>query len=425
MIKSHWMQLTQAMPTLLGSRLMAALACLRVCGLRVIVPMCVSSGLAGCGTDARDGAAVGTGPDTFSVELVSTVGKMEGAPEELFGRIVAVAADRDRAVYVADGIGDVVRAYGVAGSYLGTVGSGGDGPGEFRYLRGVGVDGSGALLVRGHFRVSTFEAPAGQEWADSLTGTFSVAGHQAPAGLRGKYRAGRYLAPSHVWRNFRRGLPYYLAFDADGPTGDTVWVPPFPNPQFAGRANYPVDESSGRNVDGINRVPFEPAASWDVAPDGRVVMAEGTAYRIVEVGPLGDTLRAVERAPVPRSVTPEEARDSLRAFRERLDSVPVPLSRVRGMSDAARAVELPDVAPEIIGVSLDRDDNLWVRRWPRTGRSETLYDLYDADRRLIGVVVVPVSFVPDLAPWLSRELMVGVTRDPDTGLDQVTVYRIP
>ena len=126
-----------------------------------MVPMCVAAGLGGCETDAVEESPRFAATDTFVAAPLSTIGAVDGAPE-LFGRIVGVAADGDRTVYVADGIGDLVRAYAPDGRYLGTVGREGDGPGEFRYLRGIGVASSGELTVRGHFRVSLFVPRAGR-----------------------------------------------------------------------------------------------------------------------------------------------------------------------------------------------------------------------------------------------------------------------
>lgn len=364
--------------------------------------------------------------DTIQAQPSAMIGELEGASEYLFGRIVGVAVDSAGTIYVADDIGSSVRAYDQAGEYLGTVGSEGEGPGEFSYLLGVDIDASGDLLVRGAFRVSVFSRSGEGAFADSLVRTTPVEGARADRGVRGRMSASRFYGPSYAWEGFQRRGYYYLVYDASGVITDTIAVPPFPDPESTGRANYPVNaQGFGVNVDGINRAPFEPRPTWDITDDGHVVFSRGDRYEIVEVGPEGDTVRTIRRAVEDVPIPDAERRDSAQAFNARLDSVPVPINEVRGMSAMARRRELPATLPPVVMVQVDRARNVWVRRWPSAEVAETVFDVFDPTGLHVRTVRVPVSLRQQPAPWVAGQVIAGVVEDSGTGIERVAVFRLP
>jgi hypothetical protein len=363
--------------------------------------------------------------DTLHAEMHALIGQADGAAEHLFGQVVGVAVDEAGVIYVADAFGSSVRAYDASGAYLSTVGSEGDGPGEFRYLLGLDLDPDGHLLVRGAPRISVFARGPTGAVTDSLVRTLPVEPGLADRSVRGKAVGRGYFAPSYYWEGFQRRGYFYLAHDSVGRITDTVFVPPFADPETTGVANYPVnDQGFGVNVDGINRAPFEPRPSWDVDRRGRVVFAPGDRYEIVQVGPRGDTVWSVRRSVAAREIPVPERRDSAAEFNARLDSVPVSIDDVRGMSAMARRRELPATLPAIIGIQVAEDGDLWVRRWPGTGTDETVFDVLDPTGTLLHAVRVPAALRSVPAPWIAGDLVVGVIVDPTTGVEQVGVFRL-
>lgn len=363
--------------------------------------------------------------DTVRADLQAQIGEVDGPPEYLFGRIVGVAVGSRGVTYVADAIGSSVRAYDQDGQYLSTIGSEGDGPGEFRYLLGLDIDARGDLIVRGAFRLSVFRESETGGVADSLIRTVPIEGPNPDRDVRGKAVGLNYYGPSYFWEEFQRRGYFYLSYDSLGTITDTIFVPRFPHPETTGLANYRVNDQGGRNIEGISRAPFEPRPSWDVNDAGHVLFATGDRYEIVEVGVQGDTVRTIRYARPPRSVPQEERRDSARAFNTRLDSVPVPIAQVRGMSAMARARELPDVLPQILAVHVGGRGDIWVRTWPRAGMEETVFDVFDSAGKPLRQVVVPAALKTIPAPWLSGDLVAGVTADPVTGVELIAVFRMP
>lgn len=378
--------------------------------------------LAGCEGSASHVSAVA---DTLRAEPEAWIGTAEGSPEYLFGRIVGIAVDTAGVIYVADDFGSTVRAFDPSGSSLDTVGSEGDGPGEFRYLLGLDFDPAGRLHVRGAFRLSVFEHSAESGLADSLVRTFPVEGGAEDRLVRGQAGAARFYAPGFVWEGFRRRGYYYLAFDSLGAVADTVLLPSFPDPESTGVANYAVNAEGGRNVAGINRAPFEPRPSWDISDEGRIWFTQGDRYEILELSPSGDTLDVIRRPYEPRPVPAGERRDSADAFLARLDSLPVPLDDVRGMSEMARRRDLPSVLPPIVAVRVSESGDVWVRRWPESGTRETTFDVVDPSGAADRTILVPEALSTHPAPWLSDERVIGVVEDPETGVQRVGVFRLP
>ena len=95
-------------------------------------------------------------------------------------------------------------------------------------------------------------------------------------------------------------------------------------------------------------------------------------------------------------VPAREARESARAFRERLDSIPVPLDRVRGMSDIARSGELPAVLPQILAIQVDDVGNMWLKRWPQADVKHTIFDILDPSGAPLKTVRIPADLLSDL-----------------------------
>lgn len=377
---------------------------------------------AACGSETREDPGTPASVDSVAPLATTEIGRLDGASDYLFGDIVGITRDPGGVIYVADRIGESVRAYDSDGLYLGTVGSEGDGPGEFRRLLHILIDAEDQLIVRGAFRLSAFERSNGSQFADSVVQTVAVEGARTDRDIPGRLSDSVYYSPGYEWEDFmRRGYYYEVYGRRAGTLVDTLAVPSLADPESTGRANYMVSEQGGMNVDGISRAPFEARPSWDVTQDGRVWFTEGSSYEVFEVGPGGDTLSILRRAVPPDQVPEDELRDSVEAFEQRLDSLPVSLDRVRGMSAMARERRPSTVFPAIASVRVGVSGLLWVRRWSTAG--VTTYDVFDSGR-LVRVVQLPAHLQSAPAPWLSLEVVVGVATDAETGVERVVVYHL-
>ena len=269
--------------------------------------------LSGCSTGDELAAGPGLPSDTLHAETLVVIGELDGPPEYLFGDVASVAVGPDSIVYVADGLGSNVRAYGLDGQFLATIATEGDGPGELRFPNDLSFDPQGLLNVRQRYRLTVFTPRASGQLRDSVVRTVSL---ERPTleGARAKTNGALFYSPSYYYFMFVRHRYFYEVLDPVGPTGDTIPVPAVPIPEVLGRANYPV-EGGGIPVEGVNLAPFEPRPHWDVTPDGRVLMTLGADYEVFEILPGGDTLRVIDVDAAPVSVPPRRTPRQRRGLR--------------------------------------------------------------------------------------------------------------
>lgn len=133
--------------------------------------------LAACGDSDAASAPVGEVTDSAGIPIVTSaaadriyarvadapslsIGELEGPDALLFNRIRTVARDREDNVIVADGGSDEIRVFDSGGNHIRTMGGSGDGPGEFRVLRGAWPleDGTIAAFDSRLDRISRFGA---------------------------------------------------------------------------------------------------------------------------------------------------------------------------------------------------------------------------------------------------------------------------
>lgn len=380
---------------------------------------------AACGTDAPPATGDASKADTTVAEAV--FGEVEGAEQDLFGDVQAVAVGPRDLIYVADRQPPSVRAFTPSGRFVGWVGREGDGPGEFRWPTDLVFDREGRLYARDLQRVTVYAPAAEGALPDSVLRTMTLPGYGNSAMVRAATDGTLYYYPDSRLRPDDPDEYFYLPFDSSGATGDTLRVPELPNREYLQSAFVVVAENTGRMIRGVNRAPFEPTATWAITAEGTILASPGDAYRIVEVDGGGDTLRAIAPAaggavPVPEA----EARDSAAAFRARLDSLPVPVADVRRMSPVARSGTLPSALPEVLALHTDAEGRIWVRRWPRKNPSSvTAFDMLGPDGEIERTVLLPARLRPEPPPHIAGDLIVGVVVDPATEVQRVGVFRVP
>lgn len=360
--------------------------------------------------------------DTLVAQRVLTIGQAAGDENYLFGEIWSVAADSAGRIYVADGMASVVMVYDSLGGFRARIGRKGEGPGEFMNPSDLFFDGEGRLWVRDGNRATVFAPRRAGAIPDSVVETRPFLGYTNwTEKARSRLVSDVYYYPHY---QFRRGEPeryFYLGYGPDGLTADTVEVPQYETLQGSRSAFFRVSEGSGRMVRGLNRAPFEPVATWTMTRAGNVLGGGGIST-VVETDRRGDTLRLIEVRPR-REVSSQERRDSAAAVAARIDSLPVPLNRVEGVSERIRDGVLPDTVPGYIAVHVSEQDSVWVRRWPPPAASgATFYDVYDSDGHYHYTAEIPAVLLDSPPPFILRDRIIGVVEDPDTGIHQVVVF---
>ncbi len=392
-------------------------------GTRVATRLAVMALVAACGPDGSTLDSRAASADTTLATRVALIGSVDGAAEYLFGDITSVAVGPTSHVYIADRQGSTVRAYSPEGRFVATIGTEGDGPGEFQWPADLAFDPEGHLWVRDGERITVFDARGPSAVADSVVHTIRLPGYGNLGSRRSWTNGTRYYYPDGGSRDSARY--WYVVFDTLGPTGDTVWVPPVANLELLYSAFFRLGRTDGMMLPGVNRAPFEPVGTWSVTPRGTIVASPGHQSEIVEVTPKGDTVRTIHLPSEPIPVPLAEREESLRIFAQRLDSIPVPLDRVIGMSEAARTRALPTTLPAVLQVHAAGNE-IWLQRWPPADRpGQTIFDVVSADGKVARTVIVPMTLLSDPPPFILPTVVAGVVRDPATDVEMVAVFRIP
>lgn len=395
----------------------------------VVGALCLAIGTA-CGAgDSGVGSGKGAPTDTLHVEPAFVIGLEDGDPDYLFGAITTVAADSEDRIYVGDRIGATVRAWDASGTFLGRLAREGEGPGEiYGWPADVTTDKDGRLWVRDGSRITVFERRTPAGLPDSVAFIWPLPGYGNLGSTRSMPLAdGRYLYPNYLFRFDERPRYFYLPFVAGSTSGDTLEVPAYPGLAGLRSASYRTSASGGRMLSGLSHVPFAPLPAWAVTSAGTLLSTDGSAYRIVETGVAGDTIRVIDVSTQPlRRVPAAEMRDSARAMATRLDSLAVPLDDVIGLGEGVREGRLPETLPSIIGLFVSTDGSILVERWPAEERSGSrFYDVLDTAGRLQRTIVLNAAIERDPPPFFGTGIVVGVLRDPETGVERVVVFGIP
>lgn len=358
------------------------------------------------------------------------IGRLEGPPEETFGRIVALDVGPDGTIYVADRQAPALRAYAADGSYRRTLGGEGGGPGEYQGLNGLNMlavhpDGRVLLRVPANSRINVY-GPDG-----SLEEHWPIRGGVYSSYPLSVDTAGR------VWHTtFELGDEgprlFVVRFDAEGTATDTL---------PADRWSYEAPQLSASSGDGengfstIRSVPFTSRARWTISAHGYLVGGVSTAYEVELMRTDGPVVR-LSRAVPPVPVLPEEKGDE----RERL------VAQMRQVNPSWRwsGPTLPSTKAPFRDLLVDDDGRVWVLRHtraeripdeeleepdspndppPERWREPIVYDVFRPDGRYLGPVRAPVEFSNYPRPVIRGDT-VWATAEDELGVEYVVRYRI-
>lgn len=369
------------------------------------------------------GSVWGT-PATLVPEV--SIGKTEGDPHYLFGRVTSLAVAPDGTIYVLDYQSADVRAFDPSGTWLRTLGRRGEGPGELSRPGAVAVLSDGRVLVRdpGNQRIQVYrpDGTTAGEWP-FRTGFFTSGplwtDREDDAYVEVLTNQAR--EPSE----WREGL---VRYGPDGTVRDTLPVP---------RSGFEAPHVEGHSADGkasvSYSVPFAPSEQWTFHPDGYFVHGVSTDYSIDLLRTGAPVLRIQESyAPVPVQAGEREA------AKERT---------VRGMRATVpgwkwNGPSIPDYMPPFRALMTGHDGRLWVVV-PQAAREEpnpdydpkkpqseathwvepTAFDVFEPDGTYLGRVDTPEGFSTYPWPFFRGDTVWAVTAD-SLGVQRVVRYHV-
>lgn len=344
-------------------------------------------------------------PPRWQLTEIASVGprslRETGSPEE-FGGVYDIALGPGESVYVADGVNNEIRVFGLDGSHRFTFGRSGEGPGEFARLYSVvWLDDRLLALDTEQGRISEFTAEGEYLGQRRIRGRMS-----GGAGWPRFWRVGDAEAyhvtipvtstPGRWWE--------FVGVDSRGETGDTLLQLEGPSVATI-RCEPSRDRSSGFEI------PFGAKLAQRPGPGGVMYSAMSDAYRIALTSSNDDTVRVIERSLPAEPISDEEWDDGNARYRALRDTFPLmrcdPLRPPR-----------PDAKPFIQQIDIAYDGSLWVEVIREAGNR---WEVFDTEGRLLARMPAPAS--GSLPPAINADHVLTVRKD-DIGLDHVDVWRI-
>ena len=331
--------------------------------------------------------------DAWTLTEDLRIGRPDGEGPDVFWKIIDFEVGPGGDVFVMDQSQEV-RQFRSTGEFVRTLGRQGEGPGEFQGAIGVAFD------------------PEGNAWvADGNLKRYSVFG---PDGTLQRIVS----MPSPMVGAFE---PWVGAFDSMGRLYETsLGAPsmteiPFTSIRLdqAGHVDtvpalsyeFPLFNGYPPPPDVMSRLMF----SFDTA--GTVRVARTDQYRIVhQTLDSSDTLRIIERPLAPIALTDAE-RDSLVRQFERAD---------------VRLDQIPVTRPVIEQILAGPDGTLLVQLVTAPTATESVFDVFDGEGRLLGQVRTPVRLAEGMlapSPKIYGDLLWGVATD-SLGVQHLRRYRI-
>lgn len=358
--------------------------------------------------------------DTARLVADLTIGQFEGPDEYMFGSLQSLAVAGDGSIYAFDRHATELRKYGADGTYLGTLGREGGGPGEYkRPDGGLAVLSDGRVVLRdpGNTRLTVYSGEGEYLEGWRIRGSFNTSRQLYRDSADAVYTM-ILLDPQADVTEWSYGLVQY---SSDGQIGDTFPAPvyDYEPPRLVAR------EQTGDNTNtSVNSVPFTPNDSWTFSPLGYMVGGLSTRYAIdLFVAP--DRVLRIERAnwdPAPVLAAEKEERERIATANMRYTQ---PNWRWNGPP-------IPDTKPPYAGFYVGAHGRIWVRLYQeayqieatkpeselapgeipeRTWIEPVAFDVFESDGRYLGMVRAPKGFSTYPTPIMRTDTVWAVVRD--------------
>ncbi len=356
-------------------------------------------------------------------EQIFSIGSITGEEWETFGEVDRVAFDGEGNLYVLDRQNFRVVVVDPEGNFVREVGTEGDGPGELRFPMGLVVapDGGIAVMDMGHQAFVVFDSDGAfvvNARNDFQSGVMGRDIHYHPRGGVIGTAAGIRMTNDNGRQEISGGESAPVRFVPFAGGGDPeqlydAWRLPRPAPSGGG-ASFSTGGGGGFSMRGMSaQRAFEPALLTGVLPDGRVVLADSSAYALKLIGAEGGLQSVIRRPIVPRPVTRrDEEAEKVRRL-EDLESGGGPVmimqtiggggttQRIGGdamsemMRDRIEGMVFAEEIPVIADLAVDWEGRIWVERTGRRVGEDGPTDLITADGQYLGTITADGVRIPD------------------------------
>lgn len=361
------------------------------------------------------------GSEWGEVRLIPEVriGVLDGAAHEMLGEVIGLAVGPEGQIYFYDRSGPALRKFAEDGTYIGTLGGPGAGPGEYTNSDGgIAVLPDGRVVLRdpGNGRFSVYDRDGGfMETWPTRSGAFT----SRPLQTSGDGFFSTAFVP---------GAQAVVHFDGAGVLLDTIRSP---------NRNVEAATVSARSDNSMQtwNVPFTPTALSSVHPEGYFVTAVSDRYAIELNRGANDMLRIeMEARPV------EVGEDERVAEEARVTEAMRQLDPAWRWNGAA----IPRVKPLLRMIHTGEDGRIWVQlHQPGIAVAEgpvgiardalappqytlqepTVFDVFESDGRYLGRVNAPDGLVTYPRPVMRGEHVWAVVAG-ELGVQSIVRFRI-
>ena len=340
---------------------------------------------------------------------ITSVGAIDGPPESQLHRVRGVARLGDGRVVVSNQGSSEIRLYDASGRWIRSIGGEGDGPGEFRLVRGFQIVPPDTVMVfddRGP-RVTTLTVDG--TIVESRT-VSSPGRPYSPPDHRLSPRRWLDLVASTEIEGYQQRTNRYVTWSEDSARVDTILA-------HAGHEYLIYTRHQGGKYIGRGAivVPFGGQDLTAIGP-GRVALSDGQAYDIA-VADLAGRERRVRRVVERRAVPPEEVARFVDGYIARY-----PKDRQPDVRNRFEQVKPASLMPTHAALSFDAAGNLWVENYRLPGEAQLprMWSVFDPEGRWLGDLTLPHGLRVD---EIGEAQIAGVERD-SLGVEYVKVYQL-
>lgn len=385
---------------------------------------------------------------------VYSVGSMAGEVWETFGEVDRVAFDGEGNLYILDRQNFRVVVVDPEGKLVREVGTEGDGPGELRFPMGfvVAPDGGIAVMDMGHQAFVVFDSDGafvGNARNDFQSGVMGRDIHYHPRGGVIGTASGIRVTNNNGRQEISGGGSTPVRFVPFAEGGDpeqlyAAWRLPAAAPSGGG-SSFSMGGGGSFSMGGMSaQRAFEPALLTGVLPDGRVVLADSSAYALKLIGAEGGLQSVLRRPIAPRRVTSRDEEAEKARQLENLESgggggAVIMMRTIGGsgggttqrmggdamkdmMRDRIEGMVFAEEVPVIADLAVDWEGRIWVERTGRRVGEDGPTDLITADGQYLGTIAADGMRIPDA---FGPGGLVAYIETDEFDLPTIVVKRLP
>jgi len=336
-----------------------------------------------------------TGKARFVPEVTITDESMAG--KAFFSNIIDVALDEKGNLYACDYKESNIKKFDATGSFLGTIGRPGQGPGEFNNPMEIEWS-KGRLYVREltNMRVSILDGDG------HFVKSVPIDMLSGPWWNMRALPDGRFLVQKEKVNREDLKAPQEVLIDLYSP--DLEFIKTIYRHEV--RRNKYITEPRYMNVP----IPFAAMVYWETSADGKIVIGYSGQYEIEVHDPDKGKTSSFSHSYKPFEVTSEDKELHFRGMSLAVGGPGGVVSEQRGAPDyIIRNTEFPRYKPAYHNIKIDAEGNIWVQPYALIAtKAEPRMDVFDSAGRFLSNVRIVDGAVPyRMAPlpggfWTAR-----------------------